>query len=258
MNQELLAVGSKRRRTGGSVQGNGTSSHLDEEQMNRVVEDDEQHQQIRLQGEEPVRRNGDGVGADMEPPEECASQQEPREENNNRFVAMDEESLGNQENEEEEEDMDQDSDDFDQSDDSGREDEDTNGNSFSNSSSILDLSIRRQISPFCTKTKNAVKMKKLDIIIIKVAVSMGSPVESGDLPTLRTDREQESHCQEEIPVGENIDIEKNPFFYTRETREVTLEASWDLVVDLAKSIKLQMVQLEYKVNTQETDIKNLS
>ncbi|XP_030047502.1 F-box/WD repeat-containing protein 7-like [Microcaecilia unicolor] len=160
MNQELLSVGSKRRRTGGSVQGNASSSHLDEEQMNRVVEDEEQRQRVRLQEEEHIRRNGD-VGADIEPPEDCASQQELREENNNRFVAMDEESLGNQEaeeEEEEEEDMDQDSDDFDQSDDNSRED-DTNGNSVSNSSSIMDLSIHQQLSPFSTKTK---MKRKLD------------------------------------------------------------------------------------------------
>lgn len=44
MNQELLSVGSKRRRTGGSLRGNPSSSQADEEQMNHVVEEEEQQQ----------------------------------------------------------------------------------------------------------------------------------------------------------------------------------------------------------------------
>ena len=44
MNQELLSVGSKRRRTGGSLRANASSSQVDEEQMNRVVEEEEQQQ----------------------------------------------------------------------------------------------------------------------------------------------------------------------------------------------------------------------
>ncbi|XP_029463176.1 F-box/WD repeat-containing protein 7 isoform X2 [Rhinatrema bivittatum] len=161
MNQELLSVGSKRRRTGGSVRGNASSSHLDEEQMNRVVEDDDEHQRLRQQEEEHIRRNGEVVGSDPELRENSEIQQEPMEENNNRFVVMDEDSLGNQEeaDEEDEEDMDQDSDDFDQSDDSGREDEHTISNSVSNSSSIMDLSIHQQSPPFYTKTK---MKRKLD------------------------------------------------------------------------------------------------
>lgn len=58
MNQELLSVGSKRRRTGGSLRGNASSSQVDEEQMNRVVEEDPQ-QQPRHQEEEMDQESDD-------------------------------------------------------------------------------------------------------------------------------------------------------------------------------------------------------
>lgn len=94
------------------------------------------------------------------------SQQGQLEENNNRFISVDEDSSGNQEEpeedeehageqdeeDEEEEEMDQESDDFDQSDDSSREDEHTHSNSVTNSSSIVDLPIHQLSSPFYTKT----------------------------------------------------------------------------------------------------------
>ncbi|XP_038611210.1 F-box/WD repeat-containing protein 7 isoform X1 [Tachyglossus aculeatus] len=172
MNQELLSVGSKRRRTGGSLRGNASSSQVDEEQMNRVVEEE---QQLRQQEEEHIVRNGEVVGAEPRLRDQNDSQQEQLEENNNRFIAVDEESTGNQEDqedeeehageqedeeEEEEEEMDQESDDFDQSDDSSREDEHTNSNSVTNSNSFVDLPIHQLSSPFYTKTT---KMKrKLD------------------------------------------------------------------------------------------------
>eukprot|EP00062_Callorhinchus_milii_P026644 gi/632989005/ref/XP_007883413.1/ PREDICTED: polymerase delta-interacting protein 3-like [Callorhinchus milii] len=54
MNQELLSGGSKRRRTGGSLRGNASLSHGEEEQMNRVVEEQEEH----------CVRNADGSGAE--------------------------------------------------------------------------------------------------------------------------------------------------------------------------------------------------
>ncbi|XP_026972984.1 F-box/WD repeat-containing protein 7 isoform X2 [Lagenorhynchus albirostris] len=173
MNQELLSVGSKRRRTGGSLRGNPSSSQADEEQMNRVVEE-EQQQQLRQQEEEHTARNGEVVGAEPRPGDQSDSQQGQLEENNNRFISVDEDSSGNQEEQEEdeehageqdeedeeEEEMDQESDDFDQSDDSSREDEHTHSNSVTNSSSIVDLPIHQLSSPFYTKTT---KMKrKLD------------------------------------------------------------------------------------------------
>ncbi|EPY75291.1 hypothetical protein CB1_001310006 [Camelus ferus] len=165
MNQELLSVGSKRRRTGGSLRGNPSSSQADEEQMNRVVEE-EQQQQLRQQDEEHTARNGEVVGAEPRPGDQNDSQQGQLEENNNRFISIDEDSSGNQEEQEEdeehageqdeedeeEEEMDQESDDFDQSDDSSREDEHTHSNSVTNSSSIVDLPIHQLSSPFYTKT----------------------------------------------------------------------------------------------------------
>uniref|UniRef100_A0A7M4EPC6 F-box/WD repeat-containing protein 7 n=2 Tax=Crocodylus porosus TaxID=8502 RepID=A0A7M4EPC6_CROPO len=169
MNQELLSVGSKRRRTGGSLRGNASSSQVDEEQMNRVVE--EEQQQLRRQQEEHIVQNGEIGGADPGLGDTSESQQEQLEENNNRLIAVDEESTCNQEEEEEEdhageqeeeveeeEEMDQESDDFDQSDDSSREDEHPNNNSVTNSNSIMDLPIN-QSSPFYIKTK---MKRKLD------------------------------------------------------------------------------------------------
>nr|XP_008110179.1 PREDICTED: F-box/WD repeat-containing protein 7 isoform X2 [Anolis carolinensis] len=172
MNQELLSVGSKRRRTGGSFRGNGSSSQVDEEQMNRVVEE-EQQQQLRQQEEVHVARNGEIGEGDPRHCQRNESQQERLEENNNRFIAVDEEYSGNPEEEEddehageqeeeemeEEEEMDQDSDDFDQSDESSRDDEHTNSNSVTNSNSILDLAIHQQSSPFYIKSK---MKRKLD------------------------------------------------------------------------------------------------
>ncbi|XP_058522738.1 F-box/WD repeat-containing protein 7 isoform X1 [Ochotona princeps] len=172
MNQELLSVGSKRRRTGGSLRGNPSSSQADEEQMNRVVE--EQQQQLRQQEEEHTVRNGEVVGAELRPGDQNDSHQGPLEENNNRFISVDEDSSGNQEEQEEdeehageqdeedeeEEEMDQESDDFDQSDDSSREDEHTHSNSVTNSSSAVDAPIHQLSSSLYTKTT---KMKrKLD------------------------------------------------------------------------------------------------
>ncbi|XP_025054307.1 F-box/WD repeat-containing protein 7 isoform X1 [Alligator sinensis] len=169
MNQELLSVGSKRRRTGGSLRGNASSSQVDEEQMNRVVEEEEQQQQLRRQQEEHIVQNGEIGGADPGLGDTSESQQQQLEENNNRLIAVDEESTCNQEEEEdhageqeeeveEEEEMDQESDDFDQSDDSSREDEHPNNNSVTNSNSIMDLPIN-QSSPFYIKTK---MKRKLD------------------------------------------------------------------------------------------------
>uniref|UniRef100_A0A5F9CAL9 F-box/WD repeat-containing protein 7 n=1 Tax=Oryctolagus cuniculus TaxID=9986 RepID=A0A5F9CAL9_RABIT len=142
MNQELLSVGSKRRRSGGSLRGNPSSSQADEEQMNRVVEEGPQQQQLRPE-EEHTARNVD---------EDSSGNPEQEE---------DEEHAGEQEEEdEEEEEMDQESDDFDQSDDSSREDEHTHSNSVTNSSSVVDLPIHQLSSSFYTKTT---KMKrKLD------------------------------------------------------------------------------------------------
>uniref|UniRef100_A0A803VK57 F-box and WD repeat domain containing 7 n=2 Tax=Ficedula albicollis TaxID=59894 RepID=A0A803VK57_FICAL len=163
MNQELLSVGSKRRRTGGSLRGNASSSQVDEEQMNRVVEEEEQ-QQRRQQEVQHIGRNGEIGGEDPGFDDTYESQQEQLEENNNRLITVDEDSTCNQEENddehagdqeeemEEEEEMDQDSDDFDQSDDSSREDEHANCNSVTNSNSLMDLPIH-QSSPFYMKTK---------------------------------------------------------------------------------------------------------
>ncbi|XP_039221508.1 F-box/WD repeat-containing protein 7 isoform X1 [Crotalus tigris] len=165
MNQELISVGSKRRRTGGSIRGN-TSSQVDEEQMNRVVEEE---QQLRQQ-DEVVARNGE-TGESQ--PGLCHRNESQLEENNNRFIEVDEEYSGNQEEEEEdehtgipeeeedmeeEEEMDQDSDDFDQSDESSR-DEQTNCNNIINSNGNMDLTIHQQSSPFYIKSK---MKRKLD------------------------------------------------------------------------------------------------
>ncbi|XP_065453892.1 F-box/WD repeat-containing protein 7 isoform X2 [Chrysemys picta bellii] len=170
MNQELLSVGSKRRRTGASLRGNASSSQVDEEQMNRVVEE-EQQQQLRQQEEEHIARNGEIGVVESGLDDRIESQQEQLEENNNRLIVVDEESTGNHEEEEEEEhggeqeeeveeeeEMDQESDDFDQSDDSSREDEHTNSNSVTNSNSIMDLPIH-QSSQFYIKSK---MKRKLD------------------------------------------------------------------------------------------------
>uniref|UniRef100_A0A8C8AJ10 F-box/WD repeat-containing protein 7 n=1 Tax=Otus sunia TaxID=257818 RepID=A0A8C8AJ10_9STRI len=169
MNQELLSVGSKRRRTGGSLRGNASSSQVDEEQMNRVVEEEEQ-QQRRQQEEQHIGRNGEIGGEEPGFDDRHESQQEQLEENNNRLIPAEEESTCNQEEEddehagdqeeevEEEEEMDQESDDFDQSDDSSREDEHANSNSVTNSNSLMDLPIH-QSSPFYIKTK---MKRKLD------------------------------------------------------------------------------------------------
>lgn len=170
MNQELLSVGSKRRRTGGSVRGNASSSQADEEQMNRV-EEEEEPQHPRQQGEEHIVVNGevDGPGS----VERNDLQQEHLEENNNRCIVADHESEGQREDseqqededeehvcdDEDEEEMDQDSDDFDQSDDSSREDEHRNASDIPNSNSIMDISLQPKPSPFQTKTK---MKRKLD------------------------------------------------------------------------------------------------
>ncbi|XP_034298815.1 F-box/WD repeat-containing protein 7 isoform X1 [Pantherophis guttatus] len=166
MNQELISVGSKRRRTGGSIRGNTSSSQVDEEQMNRVVEEE---QQVRQQ-DEVVARNGEIGGGQ---PGLCHRNESQLEENNNRFIEVDEDYSGNQEEEEEdehtgipeeeedmeeEEEMDQDSDDFDQSDESSR-DEQTNCNSITNSNGNMDLAIHQQSSPFYIKSK---MKRKLD------------------------------------------------------------------------------------------------
>ncbi|XP_044286870.1 F-box/WD repeat-containing protein 7 isoform X2 [Varanus komodoensis] len=172
MNQELLSVGSKRRRTGGSIRGNASSSQADEEQMNRVVEEEEQ-QPLRQQEEVQVARNGEIGGGEPGLCHRIESQHEQFEENNNRFIAVDEEYSGHQEEEEEdehtgeqeeeemeeEEEMDQDSDDFDQSDESSRDDEHTHSNSVTNSNSVMDLAIHQQSSPFYIKSK---MKRKLD------------------------------------------------------------------------------------------------
>ena len=90
MNQELLSVGSKRRRTGGSLRGNPSSSQADEEQMNRVLEEE----QPRHQEEEHAARNGEVVGAEPRPGDQNDPQQGQLEENNNRFISVDEDSSG--------------------------------------------------------------------------------------------------------------------------------------------------------------------
>ncbi|XP_063277354.1 F-box/WD repeat-containing protein 7 isoform X6 [Prinia subflava] len=161
MNQELLSVGSKRRRTGGSLQGTASSSQVDEEQMNRVVEEEEQQQR---QEEQHIGKNGKIGGEEPGFDDRHESQQEQLEENTNRLITVDEDSTCNQEEDddehagdqeeevEEEEEMDQDSDDFDQSDDSSRQDEHADSNSVTNSNSLVDLPIH-QSSPFYVKTK---------------------------------------------------------------------------------------------------------
>ncbi|XP_063314593.1 F-box/WD repeat-containing protein 7 isoform X1 [Pelobates fuscus] len=174
MNQELLSVGSKRRRTGSSVRGNASSSQADEEQMDRVVEEEEQQQHLRQEGEDIVQNgeiNDEGPGS----VERNDPQQEHLEENNNSCVIADHESANQPEEheqhqeedeeedqtgdveDEDEEEMDQDSDDFEQSDDSSREDEHRNGNDLSNSNRIMDMEIQ-QSTPFHTKTMK----RKLD------------------------------------------------------------------------------------------------
>ncbi|XP_075716466.1 F-box/WD repeat-containing protein 7 isoform X2 [Rhinoderma darwinii] len=174
MNQELLSVGSKRRRTGGSVRGNASSSQADEEQMNRVEEEEEQ-QHSRQQGEEHIGVNGEVDGPRSL--ERCDLQQEHLEENNNSCMVADRvsedqpEDSEQQEDEDEdeehvcdgededEEEMDQDSDDFDQSDDSSREDEHRNASHIPNSNSRMDISLQQKPSPFQAKTK---MKRKLD------------------------------------------------------------------------------------------------
>ncbi|XP_049670551.1 F-box/WD repeat-containing protein 7 isoform X6 [Accipiter gentilis] len=182
MNQELLSVGSKRRRTGGSLRGNASSSQVDEEQMNRVVEEEEQ-QQRRQQEEQHIGRNGEIGGEEPGFDDRHESQQEQLEENNNRLITVDEESTCNQEEEddehagdqeeevEEEEEMDQESDDFDQSDDSSREDEHANSNSVTNSNSLMDLAIH-QSSPFYIKTKRCENNLRLETCAVSGAWRM--------------------------------------------------------------------------------------
>ncbi|XP_058048137.1 F-box/WD repeat-containing protein 7 isoform X6 [Ahaetulla prasina] len=179
MNHDLISVGSKRRRTGGSIRGNTSSSQVDEEQMNRVVEEE---QQLRQQ-DEVVARNGEIGGGQ---PGLCHRNESQLEENNNRFIEVDEDYSGNQEEEEEdehtgipeeeedmeeEEEMDQDSDDFDQSDESSR-DEQTNCNSITNSNGNMDLAIHQQSSPFYIKSKNfclySLKYPKIRFLLISV------------------------------------------------------------------------------------------
>uniref|UniRef100_A0A8C5QL43 F-box/WD repeat-containing protein 7 n=1 Tax=Leptobrachium leishanense TaxID=445787 RepID=A0A8C5QL43_9ANUR len=166
MNQELLSVGSKRRRTGSAVRGNASSSQADEDQMDRVVEEEEQQ---HLQHDEDIVLNGEIENEGPGSMERNEPQQEPLEENNNSCVLADHESVDQpeeheQQNEddededhncdvedEDEEEMDQDSDDFEQSDDSSREDEHRNGNDLSNSNRIMDIEIHQQSTPFSTK-----------------------------------------------------------------------------------------------------------
>ncbi|XP_051866074.1 F-box/WD repeat-containing protein 7 isoform X3 [Pristis pectinata] len=119
MNQELLSGGSKRHRTGGSLRGNASLSHGEEDQMNRVVEVQEGN----------CIRNADGNGAEAcsSTSEEAPATATDEEENNNQITTEIKE--GNKEEEQDdEEEMDQDSDDFEQSDDSSREESCTNGN----------------------------------------------------------------------------------------------------------------------------------
>lgn len=167
MNQELLSVGSKRRRTGGSVRGNASSSQADEEQMNRVEEEDEQ-QDSRQPEDQHIVLNGDVDGHGSV--DRRNSQLEQLEENNNSCVIADQESEDQPEehepaedeedeehvcdvDEEDEEEMDQDSDDFDQSDDSSREDERRNSRDIPNSNSIMDITLHQKATPFHIKTK---------------------------------------------------------------------------------------------------------
>ncbi|OCT97005.1 hypothetical protein XELAEV_18009226mg, partial [Xenopus laevis] len=163
MNQELLSVGSKRRRTGGSVRGNASSSQADEEQMNRVVEEEEQQQ------EEHIVLNGEIDGDAPGSLERNEPHQEHLEENNNSCTIADQESadqpgeheLSHQDEDEDEEacdaedeeEMDQDSDDFEQSDDSSREEEHRNGNDIPNSNSMVDMPINQQSICFNPKSK---------------------------------------------------------------------------------------------------------
>ncbi|XP_063776620.1 F-box/WD repeat-containing protein 7 isoform X5 [Pseudophryne corroboree] len=165
MNQELLSVGSKRRRTGGSVRGNASSSQADEEQMNRVEEEEEQQQHPRQQEEDHIELNGEVGGPGSV--ERRDPQPELLEENNNSCVVADQSEDHPEDNEqqeeeededhvcddEDEEEMDQDSDNFDQSDDSSREGEHRNGSDIPNSNSIMDMSHHQKSSLFHTKTK---------------------------------------------------------------------------------------------------------
>ncbi|NP_001089186.1 F-box and WD repeat domain containing 7 L homeolog [Xenopus laevis] len=172
MNQELLSVGSKRRRTGGSVRGNASSSQADEEQMNRVVEEEEEQQDehIVLNGE--IDEDAPGSLERNEP------HQEHLEENNNSSTIADQESAdqpGDHEHsqqdedededqgcdaeDEDEEEMDQDSDDFEQSDASSREEEHRNGSDIPNSNSLVGMPINQQSISFNPKGK---MKRKLD------------------------------------------------------------------------------------------------
>ncbi|XP_041064428.1 F-box/WD repeat-containing protein 7-like [Carcharodon carcharias] len=141
MNQELLSGGSKRRRTGGSLRGNASVSHREEEQMNRVVEEQEGH----------CVRNADGSG-----PEASSSTSDEaqvataEEENNNQITVAAEEENKEEEQEDGEEEMDQDSDDFEQSD-SSREDDSTNGNDVTDQNYNIDVAIQQ---PLALLTKN--------------------------------------------------------------------------------------------------------
>ncbi|XP_072898998.1 uncharacterized protein [Hemitrygon akajei] len=120
MNQELLCGGSKRHRTGGSLRGNASLSHGEEDQMNRVVEVQEAN----------CIRNADGSGAEAcsSTIDEAPATATDEEENNNEITAEIKEGNKEEEQDDDEEEMDQDSDDFEQSDDSSREESYSNGN----------------------------------------------------------------------------------------------------------------------------------
>ncbi|XP_043555815.1 F-box/WD repeat-containing protein 7-like isoform X3 [Chiloscyllium plagiosum] len=142
MNQELLSGGSKRRRTGGSLRGNASLSH-GEEEMNRVVEEQEGH----------CARFADGGGAEASSSnsDEVQVATAEEEENNNRVTVEAEEESKEEEQEDGEEEMDQDSDDFEQSDDS-REDDSTNGNDVTDQNDNIDVA-NQQPLPLLTKNQ---------------------------------------------------------------------------------------------------------
>lgn len=123
MNQELLSGGSKRHRSGGSLRGNASLSHGEEDQMNRVVEVQEGN----------CARNADGSGTEARgsTSDEAPAAVTDEEENNNQITAEIKERNKEEEHDDDEEEMDQDSDDFEQSDDSSREESCTNGNDLS-------------------------------------------------------------------------------------------------------------------------------
>ncbi|XP_059501278.1 F-box/WD repeat-containing protein 7 isoform X2 [Stegostoma tigrinum] len=148
MNQEFLSGCSKRRRAGGSLRGNPSLSH-GEEEMNRVVEEQEGH----------CARFADGNGAEASSSnsDEAQVAKAEEEENNNQITAEAKEESKAEEQEDGEEEMDQDSDDFEQSDDS-REDDSTNGNDVTDQNYNIDVAIEQ---PLPVLTKNQMK-RKLD------------------------------------------------------------------------------------------------